>query len=248
MKNCVELILESLLREDVMQPNVIDSIKKRYEVEVNYKADEDPKGSGYRVIQPVAYGKSKAGNLVLRAFQPFGDTKTKVPHWKLFRLDRIQSWKPLKNRKFTEPPNSQYNAEGKYNENGDKSMSEIYVIANFKGMRNDALMKYNQKRDKEKEKTNPYYRLQRNINKSIDGNKIDYIQKNVNNWQNSGAAKEFKGNSSSVYDMSKIKDFGDKETTQSVGPIKKGNIDINNNQTETELNYQTANNNGPLYK
>ena len=71
--------------ESVDPQKVMDAIKKRYEAKITYAGDENGKGSGVRIIQPVAYGLSKAGNPVIRAFQPFGDTTTKVPHWKLFR-------------------------------------------------------------------------------------------------------------------------------------------------------------------
>ena len=247
-KNYAELIIESILKEDVRQMDVIDAIKKRYEVGINYKADDEAKGSGYRIIQPVAYGKTSSGNMVIRAFQPYGDTKTKIPHWKMFRLDRIEKWKPMKNRKFSEPPSEQFNSEDKFNPNGDKSMAEVYLVANFNGKRNDALMKYNQKVHDKKTAENPYYDLQKNIRKSIDGNQFDYIRKNVADWQKSDAAKEFrKGNGQSVYDMSKINDFGDDNDMQTVGPIRKGNTELNP-QNDKKPNYNTASNNGPIYK
>lgn len=244
----IELILESLLKEEARQADVIDAIKKRYEVGINYKADNDTKGKGYRIIQPVAYGKTSKGNLVVRAFQPFGDTKTKTPHWKLFRLDRIDKWKPLKKRKFKEPPQPQYGEQGKFNPDGDGSMSEVYLVANFNGMRNDALMKYNQSRFDQKTKENPYYGLQQNIKKSIKGNDIDYVRKNVEDWQNSQAAKEFKGNGKSIYDMSRINRFGDDNMSQTVGPVRKDNTETSQENNSSKLNYQKASNNGPVYK
>lgn len=247
-KNYAELIIDSLLKEDARQMDVIDSIKKRYEVGINYKADNDAKGSGYRIIQPVAYGKTSSGNLVIRAFQPYGDTKTKTPSWKMFRLDRIENWKPMKKRKFTEPPSSQFDSDGTFNKNGDKSMEEVYVVANFNGKRNDALLKYNQKVHDKKVAENPYYDLQKNIKKSFDGNQIDYIKKNVADWQKSDAAKEFKkGNGQSVYDMSKINDFGDENDVQTVGPVRKGNTETKP-QNIRKPNYNMASNNGPIYK
>ena len=83
----------------------------------------------------MAYGISKAGNMVLRAFQPYGDTKTKTPHWKLFRLDKIENWDILwKRRSFDEPP-GQFTVDGEYNPNGDKSMSTVYLSANFQNSR-----------------------------------------------------------------------------------------------------------------
>lgn len=115
-------IVKSVLLEDVQIGKVNDAITRKYEVKINYHSDTDS-ASGERIIQPVAYGVTKAGNLVLRAYQPFGDTQTNVPSWKLFSLSGIKKWKPLQNRIFTAP-------EG-FNPNGDKSMSIVYTIANF---------------------------------------------------------------------------------------------------------------------
>ena len=166
----------------------------------------------------------------------------------MFRLDRIEKWKPMKKRKFSEPPSAQFNSEGKFDPNGDKSMSEVYLVANFNGKRNDALINYNQKVHDKKTAENPYYDLQKNIRKSIDGNQFDYIRKNVADWQKSDAAKEFrKGNGQSVYDMSKIDDFGDDNDMQTVGPIRKGNTEVKP-QNYKKPNYNTASNNGPIYK
>lgn len=248
-KKYAELILESLLKEEAMQADVIDSIKKRYEVGINYASDNSQKGNGYRIIQPVAYGKTKTGNLVIRAFQPYGDTKTKIPSWKMFRLDRIEKWEPMKNHKFKEPPTNGDSILGKFNPNGDNSMSEVYLVANFNGMKNDALLKYNKAVHDKKVEENPYYDFERNVKKSRNGNKVDYIRKNVADWQNSPASQEFKkGNGQSVYDMSQVRDFGDQETTQTVGPVRRGNTETNTIEKNNALNYKTALNNGPMYK
>ena len=173
-KNYAELIIESILKEDARQMDVIDAIKKRYEVGINYKADGDVKGSGYRIIQPVAYGKTSSGNMVIRAFQPYGDTKTKIPSWKLFRLDRIEDWKPNKNKHFSEPPIAQFKSEGKYNPNGDKSMTDVLVQASFSGSEDYAkgigkysgLKKANDERAARKREQDPLWDLRKNIKKS----------------------------------------------------------------------------------
>ena len=125
-----EQILTDLLTENVEVGKVNDAINKTYEVKINYVSDDDNTGSGERIIQPVAYGLTKKGNPVIRAFQPQGDTKTKVPSWKFFRLDRIQSWKPMYRNTFDEPP-GMYGADGTYNPNGDGSMSAVYNQAVF---------------------------------------------------------------------------------------------------------------------
>ena len=170
----LEQIFQELLTEEARTVDVVDAIKKRYEAKITYKADNDPKGSGERIIQPVAYGTTKAGNPVIRAFEPYGDTKTKVPAWKFFRLDRITSWKALRQNKFSEPPADQWRmsgAEGKFNESGDETMAEVFLVADFKGTKaryeRGGLAKYNANRTARKKQDNPLHDFERNIEKSI---------------------------------------------------------------------------------
>lgn len=118
-----EQIIAEILIEDVSPGKVNDAIDRTYEVIINYNAVEDDMASGKRRIQPVAYGITKAGNPVIRAYQPEGDTKTRVPAWKMFRLDGIESWKPMYKKVFEEPPG--------YNPLGDKTMAEVYNKAIF---------------------------------------------------------------------------------------------------------------------
>lgn len=120
-----EEIIAEILTEDVNVGKINDAITRSYEVKINYESDDD-KASGERIIQPVAYGLTKAGNPVIRAYQPFGDTQTSVPAWKFFLVSGIQSWKPLFKRVFKTPPPG-------FNPNGDKTMSTVYKIAKFWG-------------------------------------------------------------------------------------------------------------------
>lgn len=123
-----EEIIAEILTEDVNVGKINDAITRSYEVKINYESDDD-KASGERIIQPVAYGLTKAGNPVIRAYQPFGDTQTSVPAWKFFLVSGIQSWKPLFKRVFKTPPPG-------FNPNGDKTMSTVYKIAKFWGQTN----------------------------------------------------------------------------------------------------------------
>ena len=123
-------IYKDLLIEDVSVNKVNDAIDNTYEVMINYHSNGEDIATGERIIHPVAYGLTKAGNPVIRAFQPYGDTTSKVPSWKFFRLDRITYWKSIYNKTFKEPP-GMYNAEGDFNPSGDKSMSIVYKIADF---------------------------------------------------------------------------------------------------------------------
>lgn len=126
-----EIVESILLTEGVPVGKVNDAIDRTYEVEINYRTDGKDEATGKRVIQPVAYGLTKAGNPVIRAFQPYGDTTSKIPSWKFFRLDRIIGWKPKFKQKFTEAPPGMHNADGNFNPNGDKTMSVVYNIAQF---------------------------------------------------------------------------------------------------------------------
>ncbi len=118
-----EEIVAEVITEDVEIGKVNDAIARTYEVKINYQSDND-NASGERIIQPVAYGLTKSGNPVIRAYQPFGDTQSSVPAWKFFLLSGIQSWKPLYKRIFRKAP------EG-FNPNDDKTMSVVYKIAKF---------------------------------------------------------------------------------------------------------------------
>ena len=118
---------QTLLNEGIATvSNVNDAINNLKQVEIRYYSGGEPVASGRRVIYPVAYGLTKAGNPVIRAFEPYGDTKTKVPAWKFFRLDRIRKWRPL-DKTFR---GAELNG---FNENGDETMSIVYNIADIKG-------------------------------------------------------------------------------------------------------------------
>ena len=119
-----EIFNKLILKESISVNSITDSIEKRYRVAINYEGDpEHGIAPGLRTIEVYAYGLTKAGNPVIRAYQPYGDTASEVPNWKFFRLDRITSWKPTYSI-VTRP------AKG-FNEHGDKSMSVVYSIANF---------------------------------------------------------------------------------------------------------------------
>ena len=120
--NLFEEIVAGLLTEDIEVGKINDAIDRTYEVTINYHSEDD-NASGKRVIQPVAYGMTKAGKPVIRAYQPYGDTMSTTPAWKFFLVSGIQSWKPNFKKHFEEPPG--------YNPNGDESMSEVLNMAVF---------------------------------------------------------------------------------------------------------------------
>ena len=124
MNLLLEIYSKLILNESVSPNSVTDSIKNKYRVTINYEGDPAHGiAPGIRTIEIYAYGLTKAGNPVIRAYQPYGDTVSTVPSWKFFRLDRVKTWKPTYSL-VTQP------APG-FNPNGDKSMSEVYTIADF---------------------------------------------------------------------------------------------------------------------
>jgi predicted DNA-binding transcriptional regulator YafY len=120
--------LKSLLTEAASIDDIRKSIEQRQVCSIYYEGDE-PGGRGLREIEPVALGRSKAGNLVLRAWDKEGSSHTAykgeqpLPSWRLFRVDKITLYKPLRDV-FTEPKPG-------YNFNGDRSMSQVIIIAKF---------------------------------------------------------------------------------------------------------------------
>ena len=123
-----KLICEALMtgeKTDVKVSDVNNAIDNLRPVIIRYWTKGKPVATGRRYIYPVAYGLTKAGNPVIRAFEPYGDTTTKVPAWKFFRLDRIKRWRCLNDKTFQGKP-----LEG-LNRGGDMTMSVVYNIVNL---------------------------------------------------------------------------------------------------------------------
>jgi len=120
--------IKSLITEGASIDDIKKSIEQRQVVSIYYEGDE-PGGKGLREIEPVALGRSKAGNLVLRGWDRTGASHTAykgeqpLPSWRLFRVDKIVNCKPTR-EVFTEPKPG-------YNFNGDKSMTQVILIAKF---------------------------------------------------------------------------------------------------------------------
>ena len=132
-------LLEQILNESVSMDDINDAIDNHKRVIINYHTKGEDFATGARVIEVYAYGLTKAGNPVIRAFEPYGDTTTRVPRWKFFRLDRISTWKPTE-QIFSRPASFYYKGLGEFNTDGDESMSTVYKIASFD---NDANMTIN---------------------------------------------------------------------------------------------------------
>ena len=120
--------VKSLILEVASIDSVVNAIKNKDKIIIYYDGDE-PGGRGLRNIEPVCFGYSKAGNPVLRAWDEEGASHTAykgeqpLPGWRLFRVDKIQSFKPS-GEKFTTPNPG-------YNPRGDKSMVRVIINAVF---------------------------------------------------------------------------------------------------------------------
>lgn len=120
--------LSELITEIAAISDMTDSIKKRNVVSIYYDG-KDNGGKGYRVIEPVCLGFSKRDNMVLRAWKIEGSSYSAkndgnfLPGWRLFRVDKIFTYKPTFDKFDTVRPN--------YNPTGDKSMIRVLVNAKF---------------------------------------------------------------------------------------------------------------------
>ncbi len=120
--------LSELITEIAAISDMTSSIKKRNLVTIYYDGNDNG-GKGYRTIEPVCLGFSKKDNMVLRAWEVEGasySAKNKgnfLPGWRLFRVDKIFTYKPTLDKFNTVRP--------KYNPTGDKSMIRVLVNAKF---------------------------------------------------------------------------------------------------------------------
>ena len=121
-------IAKSLSLEVASIDAIVDAIKKRQKVVIYYDGDE-PGGRGLRQIEPVCFGYSKADNPVLRAWDEEGASHTgykgeqPLPGWRLFRVDKILSFKQMGEKFSTVRPG--------YNTTGDKGMVKVIINARY---------------------------------------------------------------------------------------------------------------------
>ena len=121
-------VFKGLLTEIASLDSIQDAIKKKQICIIYYDGDE-PGGRGLRQIEPVCLGRSLRNNLVLRAWDSEGASHRgylgtrPMPGWRLFKVDKILSFKPTGENFTTPKPN--------YNPNGDKSMISIIINAIF---------------------------------------------------------------------------------------------------------------------
>jgi hypothetical protein len=119
--------IKPFLNEEIDSDSVLQSIRNKNKVRIRYDDGMEDNGGnskGSRVIMPMAIGTTKKGYPVVRAWQEGGGSRRGIPKWKFFRLDRITSWQPLRNKKFFQAPDG-------YNPNGDKTMGTFVDNAKF---------------------------------------------------------------------------------------------------------------------
>lgn len=120
--------LKGLITEATSIQDVRDSIRNKKVIVIYYNG-KDNGGKGYRTIEPVCLGLSKKGNLVLRAWETEGSSWSAqndgnyLPGWRLFRLDKIFTYRPTMDNFYTMRPF--------YNPKGDKSMERVFINAKF---------------------------------------------------------------------------------------------------------------------
>lgn len=147
-------ILKTVLNEAVSQHEVENAIDNKKVIMMSYDDETNTHHLGKRWTEPYALVTLPNGDLGLRAFQYNGDTKRGVPHWKLFKLDRITSWSPT-NSKFT------VDREG-YNRLGDKQ----YVVIKQVTFNNDDVWLQRNLNNKKSENTqNNFDNFGRKINR-----------------------------------------------------------------------------------
>ena len=124
--------LKKVINEIAIPADVQDAIKNKKVIIINYDGDEY--GKGYREIEPVCFGVSKAGNQVLRAWEREGVSHSNtvegnpIPGWRMFKLVDILTFKPTGDNFYEMRPD--------YNPNGDRSMTSVIVNAVFDNEQN----------------------------------------------------------------------------------------------------------------
>ena len=134
-----------LLREDASVDAINNAVNNMHPVHIIYNGPSGA-GNGERVIYPVAYGISTAGNPVVRAFQPQGSTSSEVPAWKFFRIDRIKKWENDNSTTFNP---EELNG---FNEDGDEQIETLYAIAPIGNVKPQPMQKKEPEKPEEPEK------------------------------------------------------------------------------------------------
>lgn len=112
-------------RSVVSGDKFLDAIKNKTWVQISYDDSQPDPALGFRQCIVVAYGTTSAGNVAIRCYEQFGDTRTICPDYKIFLLKRIRSFKVMKN---VEPWNDSI-LDGRYHSGGDDNLSYPLIYA-----------------------------------------------------------------------------------------------------------------------
>lgn len=107
----------------------IDAIKNKTWVQISYDDTKPSPATGFRQCIILSYGTTSAGNIGIRCYEQFGDTRTICPDYKIFLLKRIKSFKEMRN---VEPWNDSI-LDGRYHSGGDKNLSYPLIYAHKLG-------------------------------------------------------------------------------------------------------------------
>lgn len=107
----------------------LDAIKNKQWIQISYDDEEEPKHTGYRQCIVVAYGTTSRGNVGIRCYQQFGDTRTISPDYKIFLLKRLKAFKPMNNV----APWTDDILDGRYHSGDDKNLSYPLIYAHKLG-------------------------------------------------------------------------------------------------------------------
>ena len=137
MKILEDIINEMLLTESVSPDEIISAIDNHEKIILTYKSNGEEGWDQPRIVQPYVYGLTKSSRPCFRGFAEIGASRSGRPRgWKLFRLDRVESFKNT-HQKFDKPV-EYYDANvPAYNENGDNSMSVVLHQAKFNSLQSD---------------------------------------------------------------------------------------------------------------
>lgn len=243
-----EILAESfLLKEDASVDAINNAVNNMHPARIVYNG---PSGTGNRkrIIYPVAYGISTAGNPVVRAFQPQGSTSTEVPAWKFFRIDRIKRWDNINSRTFNP---EELNG---FNENGDEQIETLYAISPIRNVQPQKQGEKQPEKPKEPEKIVTGHPVRKGEVKNGGADKNterEYYTANdaVRDILQTSNPKIGQTQNKSI-DKVAGHDYNSKETqpVRDAVPVTKTDIDPNAANEPSERNPDLYGNNGPVMK
>lgn len=130
--NLLDLFNQALLlTEGVSQNDINYAIDNRVWVNFTYDDNTESAEKGKRYVAIYVYGLSKAGNPIFRGYQLYGKSKTLVPTWKTFRLDRVINWTPTFAQFWSPIEKLGPSGAPAYRTDGDDAMKIIYNQVDF---------------------------------------------------------------------------------------------------------------------